>query len=103
MGVIISGIGGAIPANQVSNETISKRVDTTPDWIFTRTGVRTRYHAGSSVTTSSLAAEAAKNAIISSGNDQHIDLILLATTTPDRLCPATAPKVAYNVGYCHIP
>lgn len=62
--------------------------------IFTRTGV----NAGSSVTTSSLAAEAAKNAIISSGNDQHIDLILLATTTLDRLCPATAPKVVYKLG-----
>lgn len=98
MGVIISGLGGAVPANQISNETISKRVDTTPDWIFTRTGIRTRYHAGSSATTSGLAAEAAKNAIISSGSDQHIDLLLLATTTPDRLCPATAPKVAYQLG-----
>ncbi len=98
MGVIISGIGGAVPANEISNEAISERVDTTPDWIFARTGIRTRYHAGSGATTSGLAAEAARNAIISSGTDRNIDLVLLATTTPDRLCPATAPKVAYQLG-----
>lgn len=98
MGVIITGIGGAVPARAVSNAEIAKALDTTPDWISTRTGIQSRRHADAGVTTSVLAAEAARNAIASGGSSRPIDMLLLATTTPDRTCPATAPKVASRLG-----
>lgn len=98
MGVIITGIGGAVPANAVSNVAIAQGLDTTPDWISTRTGIQSRRHSDFGVTTSVLAVEAARNAIASSRSTRPIDMLLLATTTPDRTCPATAPKVAARLG-----
>lgn len=98
MGVIITGIGGAVPAKIVSNDDIAQVLDTTSEWISTRTGIQSRRHAEAGVTTSVLAVEAARNAIASSGSRLPIDMVLLATTTPDRACPATAPKVAARLG-----
>lgn len=98
MCIMISGIGGAVPENSLSNEAISASINTSPEWIRTRTGIQSRFHAGTGATTSALAAEAARNAIASSGTGDGIDMLLLATTTPDRLCPATAPKVAHLLG-----
>ncbi len=103
MSVIISGIGGAAPKNEVSNEAISARVDTTPEWIHSRTGIVNRRHATAGMTTSGLAVEAGRNAIKASGSDRGVDMLLLATATPDRRCPATAPKVAAGLGLGPIP
>lgn len=103
MGVTISGVGGAIPGNWVSNDALSQRVNTTNEWIVTRTGIGGRFHASEGMSTSDLAIAAAERAFDSAGSNRDVDLLLLATTTPDRRCPATAPKVAFRLGLGEIP
>ena len=96
---VFRGSGSALPAKVVSNAELSKTVDTTDEWIVERTGIRQRYIAGEGETTSTLAVGAARAALADAGMDAgSIDLIVLATATPDNTFPATATKVQAALG-----
>ena len=96
---VILGTGSALPQRCVTNAELAERVDTTDEWIVERTGIRQRYIAGDGETTSTLAIDAAKRALEAAGlGADSIDLIVLATATPDETFPATATKVAAGLG-----
>ena len=93
------GTGSALPARVMTNAELAQRVDTTDEWIVERTGIRQRYIAGEGETTASLATAAARAALADAGVDaSSIDLIVLATATPDNTFPATATKVQHALG-----
>ena len=96
---VVTGTGSALPARRVSNAELAEQVDTTDEWIVERTGIRFRHIAGEGETTATLAADAARAAIAAAGTTaQAIDLIVLATATPDQTFPATATKVQAMLG-----
>jgi 3-oxoacyl-[acyl-carrier-protein] synthase-3 len=96
---VVLGIGSALPKRLVTNEELAERVDTSDQWIVERTGIRTRYIAGEGETTASLAVDAAKNALEHAGvSASDIDLIVLATATPDQTFPSSATKVQATLG-----
>jgi 3-oxoacyl-[acyl-carrier-protein] synthase III len=96
---VIIGTGSALPASRVSNADLAARVDTTDEWIVARTGIKFRHIAGDAETTASLATDASRNALAAAGLDaQDIDLIVLATATPDQTFPASATKVQASLG-----
>ena len=96
---VFRGSGSALPAKVVSNAELSKTVDTSDEWIVERTGIRQRYIADEDETTSTLAIGAARAALDDAGIDaSEIDLIVLATATPDNTFPATATKVQAALG-----
>ncbi len=87
----ITGTGGYLPEKVLTNKDLEKMVDTTDDWIFERTGIRNRHIAADGQTTTDLAEVAARRALEMAGRaPQEIDLIVLATTTPDRVFPSCA-------------
>lgn len=93
------GTGSALPARVMTNAELAQQVDTTDEWIVERTGIRQRYIAGEGETTASLATAAARAALADAGVDaSSIDLIVLATATPDNTFPATATKVQHALG-----
>jgi 3-oxoacyl-[acyl-carrier-protein] synthase-3 len=95
-GARITGWGVALPETVVTNADYEARLDTSDQWIVERTGVKQRRHGG---TTSSLAIEAARGAIERAGlSAEQIDLLVLATTTPDRTVPATSSWVHHQLG-----
>ncbi|TFW71557.1 3-oxoacyl-ACP synthase [Methylotenera oryzisoli] len=90
----IAGTGSYLPSKILTNADLERMVDTTDEWIFTRTGIRERHIAGEGEFTSDLAFQAAKNAIASAGlTPNDIDLIIVATTTPDKVFPSVATMV----------
>jgi 3-oxoacyl-[acyl-carrier-protein] synthase-3 len=97
---VIRGTGSALPANIVTNTELAGRIDTTDEWIAQRTGIRQRHIAcGLEETTSVLATKAARAALDHAGlTPDDIDLIVLATATPDYTFPATATQVQHNLG-----
>ncbi|AXU20023.1 3-oxoacyl-ACP synthase [Novosphingobium sp. THN1] len=96
---IIRGSGSALPKRCVTNAEMATMVDTTDEWIVERTGIRQRYIAGEGETTSTLATAAARRALEAAGVDAaKVDLIVLATATPDQTFPATATIVQHNLG-----
>ncbi len=96
---VIKGTGSALPRTRVSNADLAKRVDTTDEWIVERTGIRFRHIAEEDETTSSLAIEAAQKAMEAAGfGSADIDLIIVATATPDQTFPATATIVQDALG-----
>jgi 3-oxoacyl-[acyl-carrier-protein] synthase-3 len=96
---VLLGTGSALPVRRVSNAELAEQVDTTDEWIVERTGIRFRYIAGPGETTATLAADACKAALASAGLAAgDIDLIVLATATPDQTFPATATKVQAMLG-----
>lgn len=96
---VVRGSGSALPANCVTNDDLARRVDTSDEWIVERTGIRQRYIAGEGETTSTLATAAARAALVDAGIEAaSIDLIVLATATPDQTFPATATKVQDALG-----
>ncbi|GAB5349966.1 beta-ketoacyl-ACP synthase III [Alteriqipengyuania sp. 357] len=98
---VIRGAGAALPARVVTNDELAARLETSDEWIVERTGIRQRYIAGEGETTSTLATDAARAALADAGIDAgDIDLIVLATATPDNTFPATATKVQAALG-CH--
>ena len=100
----IAGTGSYLPAKILSNKDLEILVDTTDEWIFTRTGIRERHIAADGEFTSDLALEAAKNAITSAGIDANeIDLIIVATTTPDKIFPSVATMVQRKLGIAGCP
>ena len=91
-----------MPARVVTNAELAARVDTSDEWIFKRTGIRQRHVAAEGEMTSDLALAAARRALDSAGvAPGDIDLIVLATTTPDDTFPATATKVQAGLGIHH--
>ena len=96
---VFKGTGSALPAHRVSNAELAERVDTSDEWIVARTGIRFRHIAGPDETTASLGADAARKAIEASGlAAADIDLIILATATPDQTFPASATKIQAALG-----
>jgi 3-oxoacyl-[acyl-carrier-protein] synthase-3 len=95
----ITGWGMAVPERVLTNADLERMVNTSDEWIRTRTGIRERRVVGPGEYTSTLATEAGRRAIACAGlPPQAIDLIILATCTPDRPFPATACTVQANLG-----
>ncbi len=96
---VILGTGSALPPRRVSNAELAEQVDTTDEWIVERTGIRFRHIAGEGETTSTLATQAARAALATAGIEaSSIDLIVLATATPDQTFPASATRVQTALG-----
>ena len=95
----IVGCGSYLPQNVVTNHDLAQRVDTSDDWITQRTGIRSRHLAAPDEKTSDLALAAARRALEHAGiQAADVDLIVLATTTPDHTFPATATRVQAELG-----
>lgn len=91
---VVTGVGGFLPETVLTNADLARRVETSDEWIVERTGIRERRVAGEGVYTSDLAVEAARRALAAAGRSPaDVDLILVATTTPDLTFPATAAIV----------
>ncbi|MCA0432516.1 MAG: ketoacyl-ACP synthase III [Proteobacteria bacterium] len=96
---VIKGVGSALPRRIMTNSDLSKIVDTTHEWIVERTGIHARHIASDDETTRSLAVDAAKKALLNAGLEASaIDLVILATSTPDNTFPATATLVQADLG-----
>lgn len=96
---VIKGTGSALPKRRVSNAELAAQVDTSDEWITERTGIKFRHIAGPDETTATLGAAAAKIALEAAGMDaDQIDLIIVATATPDQTFPASATKVQHMLG-----
>jgi 3-oxoacyl-[acyl-carrier-protein] synthase III len=96
---VVLGVGSALPKRRVTNDELAQRIDTSDQWIVERTGIKSRYVAGEGETTASLATEAARNALDHAGlSPSDIDLIVLATATPDQTFPSSATKVQATLG-----
>jgi 3-oxoacyl-[acyl-carrier-protein] synthase-3 len=96
---VIAGVGSALPQRQVSNAELAAQVDTSDEWIVERTGIRNRYIADASETTATLARDAAQKALEHAGlQAAAVDLIVLATATPDQTFPSSATKVQAMLG-----
>ncbi|MDH5766639.1 MAG: 3-oxoacyl-ACP synthase, partial [Gammaproteobacteria bacterium] len=95
----ITGTGSYLPEKIVTNLDLEKTVDTTDQWIRERTGIEQRHVAADGEVTSDLATAAAKNAMEMAGKTaKDIDLIIVATTTPDQIFPSTACLVQQKLG-----
>ncbi|HEY4877662.1 MAG TPA: beta-ketoacyl-ACP synthase III [Candidatus Acidoferrales bacterium] len=95
----ITGVAGYVPPRVVTNSDLEKIVDTSDEWIRTRTGIRERHYADPGVASSHLGTEAAKKLLAAKGIDAaEIELIVLATVTPDMLFPATACLIQDRLG-----
>ncbi len=100
----ISGTGAALPERAVSNEELARElgargIETSDEWIVARTGIRQRYLADPALTTSALGARAARSALAAAGvAPSSVDLIILATSTPDQIFPSTACLVQAELG-----
>ena len=95
----VAGIGHALPKRVVTNAELAAKIDTSDEWIVERTGIRQRHIAGEGETTASLATLAAQDALSHAGlKASDIDLIVLATATPDLTFPATATQVQAALG-----
>jgi 3-oxoacyl-[acyl-carrier-protein] synthase-3 len=96
---VVLGVGSSLPRRIVTNEELAQSVDTSDEWIVERTGIRSRYIAGEGETTSTLATAAARGALDHAGlAPADIDLIVLATATPDQTFPSSATKVQASLG-----
>jgi 3-oxoacyl-[acyl-carrier-protein] synthase-3 len=89
--IVIEGLGTCIPERVLTNDDLARKVDTSDEWIFTRTGIRQRHIAGEDQATSDLATAAARQALERAGvGPDEIDLLIIATCTPDMAFPSTA-------------
>lgn len=99
MQAVVSGTGSYLPDRVVTSAELGPRIGVAPDWIFTKTAIRERRVAAAEESTSDLAAEAARRALLSARlSASDIDLIVLATSTPDQPMPATACVVQDKIG-----
>ncbi|KZD09829.1 beta-ketoacyl-ACP synthase III [Oceanibaculum pacificum] len=95
----LTGWGAYLPARIVTNDELAKRIDTTDEWIVQRTGIRQRHIAAEGEFTSDLALHAAADALAKAGKAaDEVDLLIVATTTPDETFPSTATKVQARLG-----
>jgi 3-oxoacyl-[acyl-carrier-protein] synthase-3 len=96
---VVTGVGGYLPEEAVTNDDLAKFVDTSDEWIVERTGIHKRHRAAPEQGASDLAVEAAKKALAKAGRaPAEVDLIIVATTTPDLTFPATAAIVQRKLG-----
>ncbi len=99
IGAKITGVAGYVPPKAVTNADLEKRIDTSDEWIRTRTGIHKRHYVEKGVAASHLAVEAVKKLLAEKNVDpQEIDLIVVATVTPDMLFPSTACLVQDRIG-----
>lgn len=99
---IVRGVGGYLPSRIVTNDELSKTIDTSDEWIQQRVGIKQRHIAAADERTSDLAVHAARRALDNARiSSDEIDLIVLATTTPDLTFPATAAIVQQKLGMHH--
>jgi 3-oxoacyl-[acyl-carrier-protein] synthase-3 len=94
---VLHGLGTAVPGRTVSNAELAPALGVSDEWIRRRTGITQRRVVEPGTTTADLAAAAGRNALKSAQTDT-VDAVVVATTTPDRLSPATAPEVAWRIG-----
>ena len=100
----IAGTGGYLPAKVLANRDLESLVDTTDEWIFTRTGIRQRHVAADEEKTSDLALHASRKALDAAGiTPADLDLIIVATTTPDMVFPSTACILQTKLGAKNCP
>ena len=100
----IAGTGGYLPAKVLANRDLESLVDTTDEWIFTRTGIRQRHVAADEEKTSDLALHASRKALDAAGiTSADLDLIIVATTTPDMIFPSTACILQAKLGAKNCP
>jgi len=98
-GVRFAGVGISLPPRVLTNDDLAKIVETNDPWITQRTGIKTRHIADPDVTTRDLAVEALNNALSNAGmTGADLDLVIVATMTPEMNCPSTAARVAAEVG-----
>ncbi|MFD4376451.1 beta-ketoacyl-ACP synthase III [Streptomyces sp. NPDC058486] len=98
---VLTGLGTFVPPRIVTNEELSLTMDTSDEWIRTRTGITRRHWADPGTATGDLAVAAGERALKSAAVTE-VDLLIVATTTPDHSCPATAPDVAARLGLGNI-
>ncbi|MEU9054297.1 beta-ketoacyl-ACP synthase III [Streptomyces sp. NPDC048384] len=99
---VLCGLGAYLPEKVVTNDDLAKIMDTTDEWISSRTGIRERRVVEPGISTGDLAVQAGARALKSAGGEP-VDLVILATSTPDHPCPATAPSVAHRLGLVDTP
>ncbi|MGE0769435.1 MAG: beta-ketoacyl-ACP synthase III [Hyphomicrobiaceae bacterium] len=96
---VIRGVGGSLPKRILTNDDLSRMVDTSDEWITERTGIKQRHIAADGELTSDLGIAASKQALVRAGVDPiDIDLVVCATSTPDRTFPATAVRIQSELG-----
>src|SRR5688500_3048525 len=101
-GATIAGTGSALPERVLANADLEKMVETSDEWIVTRTGIRERRMVAAGQENSDLATEAARKALDAAGVDVHdVDHIFVATVTPDRILPSTAVAVTLKLEPSH--
>jgi 3-oxoacyl-[acyl-carrier-protein] synthase III len=99
---VVLGCGSYLPSRVVTNSDLSRMVDTSDEWITQRTGIRERHVAADGETTSDMGLQAARAALAAAGVDaQSIDLVVLATSTPDNTFPASAVTIQAGLGITH--
>lgn len=101
-GAVLTGWGKCLPSSRLSNHDLGQFLDTSDEWIYSRTGIKERRISAFPV--SDMAAGAAKNALACAGLEaEQLDLIILCTTTPDTLVPSAASKTLLKLGASHVP
>jgi 3-oxoacyl-[acyl-carrier-protein] synthase-3 len=104
IGVIVRGTGASLPSRVVPNDEFSETLDTSDEWIRTRTGIRERRIAGPGESAATLGLDAARNALVAADiTPNEVDLIVCATVTPDLMCPSTACLIQAGLGCRPIP
>ena len=97
--ILLTGVGSYLPKNKTSNSDLEKFIDTSDEWIKKRTGIKFRHFVEENEYTSDMGTNAAQLAILASGlKPNDIDIIIVATTTPDNTFPSTAAKIQKNLG-----
>lgn len=102
MRAVIAGLGAWIPPTVLTNAELCATLDTTSEWIETRTGILERRVVSDGVSTRELALEAGARAL-ASARLSTVDAVVVATTSPERICPAVAPEVAFRLGLGTVP
>ena len=98
----IAGTGACLPAKTLTNQEIEQRIETSDEWIFSRTGIRSRFVADENEQASDLALHASRRAMEAAGvSADEVDLIILATSTPDMIFPSTACLLQRKLGVTH--
>src|SRR6201996_2689845 len=96
---ILAGCGGYLPERVVTNDELSRTIDTSDEWIRGRTGIRQRHFAATHETATFMAVAAARAALADAGaTEADVDAVILATSTPDQAFPATALRVQAQLG-----
>ena len=102
--IVMRGVGSATPETRLTNAELTARVETSDEWITTRTGIKERRIAGDSLQLSEIAAEAGRKALANASmQPEEIDMIIVATLSPETLCPSTACLVQSRLGLRQVP